>query len=1301
MRYILATVRFSRKRGIQMILPKGITEYEKPGGEEVMGEVLKDVREKKTTGYLLVLGNLEEGGETKDVTGQMVFKEGEPVLCETILSSDSMKGKEGIHPILKTMMVESNRIELHTKIDVGPPMAFFKECQIAAEEIDLQNFMERLKEEEEKKRKRAERTREIGEKVRGYAGAGYEISDIDSRLSMDYEELEGWFSKLEKNIQRIGEIRKWLEGMDDVELQSEKEELMGFLGRPEEMERIEKADKKLREKMEGIEEKRNEMQKWVDLWNSEGYNTMELEEALKGDLDTAWNVLTQFMDDITHLKDLAEELKKLEGSKEATGFEKELEPVKAMIKDPSEMENIRTALDEVRETMAREKEQKEELLAKLSEWEQKGLDISKVKKLEDRRLEEVIREYNLLTNNGERILEIREELASMDRRDIPDKIDRLSGSMTDPFRLDDYETSLNELKDEIDALAGERSELLSEVEEIKARGIVIGELEKGLDSPVSELRSSLGELKGKLDTLQELKDRIDQMDQRWMEEKFAVLDELLNDPEKIEEIEDTIEKLESRIKEREERRKTMRAAMDSWKSQGFKVEELESVIDGPPEDFTSAYESLSIKIERGMELLNRLNSLDTTFFPSRFEEARALVLDPDLHGRAEEAIGELEEQVKGDLARREAFKEELSKLKKDGWKTEGSEAILELPPDELDGAMNSFNETLQAHKDALEDIETWDQLESKLLKDEIKELKKGLMDLDISEETLKVYSDLKERIGANTARRQEMNGKLEEWAEAGYIVDEVSEKKEGPLQEYEPVFEEMNGRIGRLEELQKEFDSLNTAHFKTEAEDIEFKLNDPSLVDQIEVAMEELSKKIDEDRKKRGQYLERIENYINDGFGGAAKLRDVMDEDLSIVELEFKNFEKEVNMLKKYMETTGFKKAQSEPAPKKEEAEKKKGEAVKEERASAGKKAEEAAEEKDEDPSRSFGMKLVEKFTFENFVVGSSNRFAAKAAEAVADHPADAYNPLFIYGGTGLGKTHLINAIGHKIGGKKDRMKVIYVTTEKFTNDLINSISGEDLDGFRDFFRKADVLLVDDIEFISGKEATQEEFFNTFNHLHNNGRQVVVASDRPPKEIPKLTDRLKSRFEGGLIVDIAPPTMETKVVIIKREAKKLGITLNDEVVHLVADRITTNIRALEGAVKRLAAKVKMDGVPADEKLAEEILADVLVDEEGDLSQTLEMIKKKITDLKDDVGDEILKGKEQGEGETEGEAGEQPPVEEEMVKCTNCEKLIPANSAVCPECGVSFEGEVYECPLCHSEVPAGSDKCPSCGAVFEV
>jgi len=255
---------------------------------------------------------------------------------------------------------------------------------------------------------------------------------------------------------------------------------------------------------------------------------------------------------------------------------------------------------------------------------------------------------------------------------------------------------------------------------------------------------------------------------------------------------------------------------------------------------------------------------------------------------------------------------------------------------------------------------------------------------------------------------------------------------------------------------------------------------------------------------------------------------------------------------------------------------------------------------------------LSTRYTFDSFVIGNSNQFAQAACHAVAELPSRAYNPLFIYGGVGLGKTHLLHAVGHQIARLYPQLRLLYLSSERFTNDLINAIRYDRTAEFRAKYRTIDLLLIDDIQFISGKERTQEEFFHTFNDLYEARKQIVVSSDAAPKEIPDLEERLRSRFEWGLIADIQPPDFETRVAILKKKAEIERVRLPDDVAYLIASRIKANIREIEGSLTRMIAFCSLSGRDMSVELAQEVLADLWGEEERVI--TMEHIQRKVAEF---------------------------------------------------------------------------------------
>lgn len=271
---------------------------------------------------------------------------------------------------------------------------------------------------------------------------------------------------------------------------------------------------------------------------------------------------------------------------------------------------------------------------------------------------------------------------------------------------------------------------------------------------------------------------------------------------------------------------------------------------------------------------------------------------------------------------------------------------------------------------------------------------------------------------------------------------------------------------------------------------------------------------------------------------------------------------------------------------------------------------------------------LIPKYTFESFVVGPSNRFAYAASTAVCDSPAKAYNPFFIYGGVGLGKTHLMHAIGHGILQKTPKTKVLYISSEDFTNQLISSIQNRNTVKFREKYRNVDILLIDDIHFIAGKESTQEEFFHTFNTLYDAHKQIVVSSDKPPKEIQALEERLVSRFEWGLVTDIQPPDFETRMAILKKKSEKDSIVLPDDIYYFLAEKIKSNVRELEGALIRVVAYARLMGKDITVGIVKDVLKDMI--REGEKKITIDLIQKKVCEYFDiKISDMKIKRRSRG------------------------------------------------------------------------
>ena len=265
---------------------------------------------------------------------------------------------------------------------------------------------------------------------------------------------------------------------------------------------------------------------------------------------------------------------------------------------------------------------------------------------------------------------------------------------------------------------------------------------------------------------------------------------------------------------------------------------------------------------------------------------------------------------------------------------------------------------------------------------------------------------------------------------------------------------------------------------------------------------------------------------------------------------------------------------------------------------------------------------LSAKYTYDSFVVGSCNQFAHAASLAVAEAPGRTYNPLYLYGGVGLGKTHLMHACGHAIRSRNQHLKLCYISSERFMNDLINAIRYDKTQSFREKYRSVDVLLIDDVQFMAGKERTQEEFFHTFNALYDQQKQIVISSDCPPREIPTLEERLHSRFEWGLIADIEPPDLETKIAILKRKGDLIGVPIPDDVAMFIASRVKSNVRELEGSLIRLIAIASLRGEPISKSLAQDAIRNIAKEEDSGVV-TIQQIQKAVASTYKLTSEELI------------------------------------------------------------------------------
>ncbi len=897
-----------------MILPKGSLDVSMKGGPGTVDEMIGQIKRGKLTGYILVLGTLaDQEGKPWDMTGQLVFKEGAPVLSEAIHHNEPIKGKMSITPLLKAMTVTGNTVEIHSKIDVGPPLAFFKECKVLESDLDLNGFKESFRKEEEERKRREEERRlkeefrkKVSTEVQSWTRSGFRFGSYPAVLDRDHKELEAWFKDMTAAVEKCRTLIRWAEAITDPDLEEPKGNLLSLVTSPEEISGIEMARETLKARSDEINEKRREMKRWVDGLKEEGYNTERMEVALKGDINTAWNNLTQFMDDIQMLKDHKDELERIAKEDRKRGFSKEITEIEFLLNDPMEMTAISQRLDELKALVQNEKKAKDDLMEEATQLKAKGFDLTGLKKHLELRLEKFKVEFNLFVNNAYRIGLIKQELTSMDRRDLSSEIDAQKAGMTDPFELESYEKALSGLKKRLEDIAKQREGIQSDLKALGEKGFIIEEVQRSSGLSLDRFKESFNGFKTKVKELDGLSAQVNDMDHRWLEGEFTELSSWLHDTSNISRIKQRMKELRETIDKREKERAKVRSDVAAWEKEGFKTGHLKEALEDGLQRFTDAHKDTAERIKKARDLLKRLNALDARFFVQEASDVRAKIMDPLLVYNAAKTLESLKQDVEKDRRSRDSYAQWLKDLSKDHWNVDGLDRVLKSAPFELEGSMNDMKRKVGRLNEAIDDVERWDQLESTWLSKKIEELKKGLMKVEGGERSLDLYEELKERISQNKQIRDSIRKQLDKWKDEGYITKNAHEKLDSDISTLVPIYEDLKARIERLENVQKTFDKLDFKHFRSHAEEIEFKLNDPYLVEQLDKEVISLKERIDADRKKRQAYGERIKGFVSQGFMGAKKLIKVMEEDMSIIDLEFRNFDKEVETFKKLMVSTGY-----------------------------------------------------------------------------------------------------------------------------------------------------------------------------------------------------------------------------------------------------------------------------------------------------------------------------------------------------------------------------------------------------------
>jgi chromosomal replication initiator protein DnaA len=1391
-------------------LPKGKISETVSGGVDTLKDKVTELSSNNFTGYLLILRD-DDGTE---IQGQVVFKEGEPVLSEFIGRDKTVSGSDATIQIIDLSLNDDSKIEVHTSIDVDLMMKFFSKAKITVDDFDIEKKLEELKELEQKEKEKAEKLqmelearKELTEQLEKWKMDGYVITRLEKIFKDDLDKVKTEFERFAEDVKKLSELDERLSKLDSDEFKDQLGEVESKLNDPDLIEEIEKDLTNLEQQIAEQGERREELRKIVNEWKEESYNVGHLLDLIETDVDKAWDEFTTVMDTIQKLKELEEGVNSIK----AKGFENKIEAINSKLKDITALDEVTEDINRLETMIKEEEEKKERLKHMVNDWESTGYKVDGLKNMFDEPFDVVEEKFMEYERGIKELEELKSRTDNIDSLEFGDELNALSDKFTDLDAMAEIKEQLVDLEKRTHEVKEKKEGLRTLLEDLKNDGYNVEALENSMNEKLDVVMGKFEEFENKKKQLNEIGTELDGMNLKDFPEEAEQIRGRLKEIDAIDEINTMLSDLKEKMSKVEEERNDIKSKIEEIMNQGFIISKIEGKLDESISELRDNFVQFLDEIQTLKDLREKLDGL---FSIGHDDELKALsdkLTDPNNLPDIEQDISAFIEKVNKENERREEIKTKIDGWQEDGYEFPAIEDILEKTMEELETTFGEIEGNITKLKDISQQLES---LNTKWHQEETDNIKVLLKNPTALEEIQRLLSELVDVINKEEARRSEIKQQLENWREEGYNVSTLDSAMDKNIDKIIEVMTNLNEQITKLKELESRLGVLETKWFEEEANKVKELLKDPDQMEEAEKAAQDLENKILQTQRRREELVEKYNSWKGDGFN-VEPLEGVLESEISEMESAFETFEKDLNQLLELQKKMGIKlpgkgtapgagdeaekpkeqekekeaekqvepegKPETEPpeaGAEEEDAKKKEKEKEKvkdkdkdkekeEEKKKEKPKAEEPepSEEKPKKPSRDTETEediakstliLVEDYTFDTFVVGASNRFTHAAALAVAETPAEAYNPLFIYGGVGLGKTHLLNAIGNHIVNNHKKSNIVYTTSEKFTNELINSIRYDKIEHFRNVYRKADVLIIDDIQFLAGKESTQEEFFHTFNHLYNAHKQIVITSDRPPRDIPQLEERLKSRFEGGLITDIQPPSLETKIIILRREAKKEKMEVPDEVMHLIASKVKSNIRELRGALTKIRAYSKLINQEITEELAKDVLKDFISDRpstraaegeaKGDakkepekpisVSDGLSSIEKRLSTLKqklspilkkdgtssnDSGGGEAKKGKEEKKSEAapekkpdagktkskdgkEGKDGKEELGEVddvELAKCGNCGELIPGNAVECPNCHVSFANETYECPMCRAAVSGDALKCDSCGAEFEL
>ncbi len=1311
-----------------MKLPKGKISQTESGGPDKLKNMMNELQGQSFSGYL-ELTVPKEDGEAK---AQIVLKEGAPVLCEFESPQGSFSGMDAVKHLILNSLDESCNIEVHTDIEnVDMLLTFFSKAKVEADQVDIDKILEDLEEEmrkakEEAERKAQEETRkaEISEQVNNWKSSGFNVQKLEEVMGEALGNIEPVFNEFEAAIGKIQELVGKLEGLDTTGYDSTVEAIRAKLNNPELISEVEKELADLEENIKEQEVRKEELKKRIDSWRDEGYEVGKLEAAIEGDFGKAWEEFTKFVDNIQTLKELA---KKIEGMK-TKSFDSQTQAILEKLKDPDKIPEIEADLTALENMIQEESAKKEQLKLMMENWRGEEFVVTTLEEtLENQSFEEAETVFMEFEKSILAIKELHQRLDALQIEDLAGEIETIKSNLKDPAAIEELTNQVQEVEAKAHEFEERRQGYVTRLEQLKGEGYNVASLEEAISDKFETIEAAFSEFDDKLSKLQALSDKLSSLNTTGFEADVEAIQSKIKDTDAIDEISGLFSELEGKIGELEEQRGQITAKMNEWKEQGYTVTKLEEVIEGDIGTIVNVFTDLTDQIQSLQETQKRLETIDIKGYEGEAEAITAKLMNPELAAEAVQEVTGLEEKIKSVTERRDEIKKNLEVWAGEGFDVSRIAPFFEEKLETLEPEYTKLEQDVSKLKEIGAQLES---LDTKGVEGSVDKLKGQLTNPDAVAEVEQGFTELQGQIEQSAALLNEFKSKLEAWNEQGFDVSELEPTLEGDLEAAQTAFSEFEGNIQKLDEFKQKLEGMDTTLFADEAEAIKSNLTKIENLEEAEKQITELEQKIAADQEKRNEYVNKLETWKKEGLN-ISPLDGILEKDLDTIESEFSKFEDDLEKLRELQAKMGIK-PEEKKAPTEEPAvpPTSEGEVAPPTEAPP---EEPAAPAKEKAPPKKVvsELELRPEFTFDTFVVGTSNRFTHAAALAVAEAPAEAYNPLFVYGGVGLGKTHILNAIGNHINEHKPEMNIVFVSSEKFTNELIESTRLGQLDNFRNMYRTADLLIIDDIQFLAGKEATQEEFFHTFNALYNAHKQIVVSSDRPPKDIKNLEERLRSRFEGGLITDIQPPSLETKIIILRREAKKQNLEVPDEVMHLIASKVKSNIRELRGSLTKIIAHAKLMDAEVTEDLAKEVLKDfgdevgtkADADEERPtkavhISEGLSSLGERLSTLKTRL-DTLKKEKIVEEPEVEMAPSKKAPAKKapappdkvaaapagddeessDYAKCGNCGELIPANAPSCPKCGVSFTGETYECPKCHAMVSADATQCDNCGTEF--